>query len=331
MPKRNDGNESAVRINSTAQIIVPSGGVFPPTANTTPPSQVEIAPSGPVSTPVDPQATALTYAWWDLTGLCPNGLDPRSVERIIMKLLVSHFSNPANISSQSLIAAGCVFNENPNVSGIRIVPFSIWDAATGNRKPSLVIKRGQLAAERIAVGDRTVHSGDSPSDRYAFTRLIRGEHIIVCGSQMNGEIDELAVEAFTALMGMSPAVRMLLPFQDFSVSAMSGVELADDLGNAYSTSIKIEYAYELGWTVSPPVVYTLTYNGNANTGGTAPVDLFSPYQAGSPAVAKPAGSLVKAGSTFGGWNTAADGSGTTYAVGASIPITSDRILYARWI
>jgi len=34
--------------------------------------------------------------------------------------------------------------------------------------------------------------------------------------------------------------------------------------------------------------------------------------------------------TFAGWNTAADITGTSYAAGASVPMSADRILYAKW-
>lgn len=330
MPKRNDGNESAVQLNKTSTIIVPNGSVFPPTANTVPPSQVNIPASGSVSTPFPTATTAATYAWWDSTGVCPSGLDARAVERVIMKLVVSHFINPANIASPYLIAAGCVYNENPNISGLRVVPFSIWDAATANKKPSIIIKRGQQTVQRLAIGDRAQRNTDTGSNTYAYTRLVVGEHYVICASQMNGEIEELAVEAFNMLTGYSPVVRMLLPFQDFAVTALTGLQAGDELGTSFTTAIKIEYKYELGWTVSPPITFALTYNGNTNTGGTAPVDTNTPYLTGSTITVATAGTLVKTGHTFLGWNTAANGSGTAYAAGATFAISADTVLYAQW-
>ena len=78
--------------------------------------------------------------------------------------------------------------------------------------------------------------------------------------------------------------------------------------------------------------YTVTYNGNGNTGGTAPTDASSPYAAGSNVtVLGNTGSLVKTGYVFGGWNTAANGSGTNYAAGATISgIAANTTLYAKW-
>ena len=81
-----------------------------------------------------------------------------------------------------------------------------------------------------------------------------------------------------------------------------------------------------------PVTYTVTYNGNGNTSGTAPTDASSPYDAGSNVtVLGNTGSLVKAGYEFSGWNTVANGSGTSYAAGATIiSIAANTTLYAQW-
>lgn len=78
-------------------------------------------------------------------------------------------------------------------------------------------------------------------------------------------------------------------------------------------------------------VYGVTYNGNTNTGGTAPTDA-TLYETGATVtVLGNTGSLVKTGTVFGGWNTAADGTGTTYAPAATFAMASaDVTLYAVW-
>jgi uncharacterized repeat protein (TIGR02543 family) len=76
--------------------------------------------------------------------------------------------------------------------------------------------------------------------------------------------------------------------------------------------------------------YTVTYDGNTNTGGTAPVDPNSPYNYNSTVTVLGAGTLTKTGYTFTGWNTAADGSGTSYSPGATFNITVNVTLYAQW-
>ncbi|MGL4383196.1 MAG: InlB B-repeat-containing protein, partial [Bacilli bacterium] len=76
--------------------------------------------------------------------------------------------------------------------------------------------------------------------------------------------------------------------------------------------------------------HTVTYHGNENTGGNAPTDNNSPYYVGSSITTLPAGTLVKNNYTFMGWNTEANGSGTNYAVGASLTLSGNIDLYAKW-
>ena len=85
-------------------------------------------------------------------------------------------------------------------------------------------------------------------------------------------------------------------------------------------------------TSTPAVVtYTVTYNGNSNTSGTAPVDGSSPYASGSNVTIASQGTLLRTGYTFNGWNTAANGSGTAFAAGATLSnITANTTLFAQW-
>jgi len=109
--------------------------------------------------------------------------------------------------------------------------------------------------------------------------------------------------------------------------------VADGSGLAYSagsrftvTSNVILYAQ---WTALP--TYSVTYNGNLNDGGSAPVDPSSPYLTGSLVTVLGPGSLTKTGYLFDGWNTVANGSGTPYAAGSSLTIVFSSVtLYAQW-
>ena len=74
--------------------------------------------------------------------------------------------------------------------------------------------------------------------------------------------------------------------------------------------------------------YTVSYNGNGHNSGTAPTTVTVDSGGSTTAAANP---FTKTGSTFTGWNTAANGSGTSYAAGATISnITSNITLFAQW-
>lgn len=77
--------------------------------------------------------------------------------------------------------------------------------------------------------------------------------------------------------------------------------------------------------------YTVMYDGNGNTSGAPPVDGSSPYFDGSTVTALGnTGSLAKTSYSFSGWNTAANGSGISYAPSDTFTISGNTTLYARW-
>ena len=80
---------------------------------------------------------------------------------------------------------------------------------------------------------------------------------------------------------------------------------------------------------SETATYTVTYQGNGNTGGLAPVDTSSPYLEGSVVTVLGKGTLVKSGYVFKGWATSAGGP-VVFAPGQQFTIKSDVTLYAVW-
>lgn len=70
---------------------------------------------------------------------------------------------------------------------------------------------------------------------------------------------------------------------------------------------------------------TVQFNGNA-TGVEGTMN----RQVASSATALTSNSFTRPGYAFAGWNTAADGTGTTYTDAASYPFTASTTLYAQW-
>jgi DNA-binding beta-propeller fold protein YncE len=75
----------------------------------------------------------------------------------------------------------------------------------------------------------------------------------------------------------------------------------------------------------------VTYNGNGNTGGSVPTDGNKYMPGATVTVLGNTGTMVVTGSVFLGWNTQANGSGTTYTPGQTFTMgTSNVTLYAVW-
>ena len=101
---------------------------------------------------------------------------------------------------------------------------------------------------------------------------------------------------------------------------------ADTGGTAASMANR---SVDLSVVTAAVPTYAVTYDANGATGGTVPTSQ-TKTNGISLTLAANSGSLVRTGYTFAGWNTAADGSGTTYAVGAAYTADAAVDLYAKW-
>jgi len=78
-------------------------------------------------------------------------------------------------------------------------------------------------------------------------------------------------------------------------------------------------------------INTVTYNANGSTSGEPPVDLTDYISGQTVVVLANTGSLLRTGYIFTGWNTASDGSGSTYTSGQTFGIGMSPVtLYAKW-
>jgi uncharacterized repeat protein (TIGR02543 family) len=94
-----------------------------------------------------------------------------------------------------------------------------------------------------------------------------------------------------------------------------------DVSATYNLTANVTLYAE--WTLTPQVIY----NPNGATDGTVPESV----EQGSPVVIDPnTGMLTRAGFRFVGWNTAADGSGQSFAPGETPNLPIGTVLYAQW-
>ncbi len=75
--------------------------------------------------------------------------------------------------------------------------------------------------------------------------------------------------------------------------------------------------------------YAVTYDANGGTGSMT--DISSPYSAGASVTVLSNSFTAPATGSFSHWNTAADGSGTSYDPGDTFSATEDVTLYAQWL
>lgn len=148
------------------------------------------------------------------------------------------------------------------------------------------------------------------------------EHVAIWNVALNSTQVSALQSCTTSPSNISGLVAYLPLIDSLTDSVGTLSWSAQDLSSPSYTSLGISY----GGTT-----YTVTYDGNGNTSGTAPTDGSSPYSSGATVtVLGNTGTLEKTNYTWEGWNTAADGSGTHYDASDTFEISGDTTLYAEW-
>lgn len=76
---------------------------------------------------------------------------------------------------------------------------------------------------------------------------------------------------------------------------------------------------------------SFSYDGNGSTSGTLPSMTTYYDTATTITVSDNTGNLAKTGYIWSGWNTKKDGTGLSYNAGDTFSLTSDTVLYAKWV
>lgn len=84
------------------------------------------------------------------------------------------------------------------------------------------------------------------------------------------------------------------------------------------------------WDTPSYSYYTISYNKNGADSGSVPDSVTKRSDSSYVKIAGNYGNLIKEGFKFVGWNTKANGTGTTYDEGEYKRLYSDMILYAKW-
>ena len=85
-----------------------------------------------------------------------------------------------------------------------------------------------------------------------------------------------------------------------------------------------------GQEVAVKKICNITYDANGATSGDVPDSVTNVLSGTSITIADNVGNLQKSDCTFGGWNTMANGNGSTYQPGDSFEVAQNTTLYALW-
>jgi uncharacterized repeat protein (TIGR02543 family) len=203
------------------------------------------------------------------------------------------------------------------------VPPDIWsDPATFNRS-TLTVSNG------CGIGAHdSFFSGNTDTQFYFFNQ---GVQLNYSDSTYTQFINSPVSALYTVNRFASPIVWSAMPYSNYPYVGLTAT--TDNI----LTSITIIQSSGSKYVNPTMPNYTVQYDPNGATGpafGNAipGPQYMSPYTGTtSITIRSNDGSLVKSGFTFSGWNTAADGSGTNYAAGATYNGGASLLLYAKWV
>ena len=165
----------------------------------------------------------------------------------------------------------------------------------------------------------------APANTQTFT-IGSSINIIASATDLDGSILKIEFYQNSIKIGEKSSLPFSLEWQPSATGTYAVYAKAIDNNAAVGVTASISVI-----VVDSAPTHTVTYNGNGNTSGLVPIDNQS-YQSGATVAVKDnTGSLTKTGYTFAGWNTAADGSGTSYNTTATFNISTTNVtLYAKW-
>lgn len=200
-----------------------------------------------------------------------------------------------------------------------------------NRKagtPAWVNLAGSTASSYVVTTDQVGTSRTDPPAAGAIQSIMDNLYMLKINYSADGSVSGGTVYGDVYASGTSVTLTALPNASKQFVRwdyVVGGTGTAS-VNNPYSVVVDRDITLIPVFQNVPGGSYNITYVGNDNTSGSAPA---SANYSGTITLAT-AGTLKRSGYIFTGWNTRANGSGTSYGGGASYSGGSNLILYAQW-
>ena len=196
-----------------------------------------------------------------------------------------------------------------------------WSALTMSpTNGASLIYSGSLTSVKSAYWRATTVSGGPSTDATATftvngTTAHNGDTINVSNSSTSASVIVTANESHATVGPVTGSSSLAIGNNtvSFTVTAQDG-----------TTTQTYSFTVNRAAVVLPTYVLTLDKNSSSATGSVSPVSASVGWTV-------PSNGYSLTGYSFNGWNTLANGNGTSYAAGAAISLSADTTLYAQWL
>jgi beta-glucanase (GH16 family) len=193
----------------------------------------------------------------------------------------------------------------------------VWEGLTTNNAPTDIALSSNSINAGLPAGTvvGTLSAADTDAAEVHAFSLVSGT-----GSTHNSSFEIVSVSGETQTAALKS--KQVLSASDGATRSIR-VRVTDIEGATYDEVMAVNV---------PSTGQLVIYNGNGNTGGAVPVDGNGYSSGATVTVLGNINNLTKSGFLVSGWNTSADGSGTSHAPGATFTIGGSNVtLYAMWL
>lgn len=240
---------------------------------------------------------------------------------IAVALVVFGAAIPAHAAAATMNRTAVVVPGSTNTLSASVLfdatPSNVDSVSVRNNTSKISFTSTSARTQVMAVGVMGVPCGTSSN---VVVKVMNGPANIYCTVNSNSVLVEPSGSS-TFATGLIFTVQLGVGAMSFNATGPWPLYTA--LQNTATAVSGYAATFDLTDPNGAPTSYTVTFDANGGTGTTA-------AQTASASGALTANGFSKAGYTFAGWNTAANGTGVAYADGASYPFSSSTTLFAQW-
>lgn len=299
-------------------------GTAPSTINTFATAVITLPGQGSMAAPA-----GRVFAGWN-TNAGGAGSSFAAAETLSPQASMTLFAQWSNIPQSTLD-----YNANGSTSGsvpgslIAASTFVVIDSNTGNlRRTGFVFGGWNTAADGSGVTYQGTDNYLLSSNATLYALWVAANYTVTFSGNQNtgGSVPASATGVSVDTVLPANSGNLLRPGFTFAGwnTLASGLGTDYAVGASYAPTASVVLYTK--WVALP--THTISYNANNATGGGVPVSQSGIYS--SVNLDNNSGLLTRSGFYFAGWNSQADGLGTTYEAGASFTPTSNVTLYAFW-
>jgi hypothetical protein len=191
---------------------------------------------------------------------CELGPKPISMTKFLRRFLTTVFSSADNLEDQSVAVQRMVWTNNPATTGIAIEMAGGWTPELTEKRPAVIIRRGDWNRVRGSIDDRCLP--DSPDGHTYHGNFWQASHTLMCMTGDSVESDLLMAEVFRQLNQFGPAIRKGLQIMRFEVvKGAEQVILEQEARENFVAAVSIAYAYQEFWQLKNLTAQTLAETG----------------------------------------------------------------------